>query len=378
VDVWVRAGSAEERENEHGAAHFLEHLLFRGTATRASGAADEAIERLGGLLNAGTTRDAAHVYTVVPSEHVRDALDVICDVISAPALASEHVDLERNVIVDELARSGDDPERVVTDAAFRAAWPADPYGRPVLSEPDEIAAIQRDAIVAFHQRCYRPERIVVVVAGETTPAVAHDAVARVFSALRRTGEPEDPPVGSPVEPSGPTGPMRVVAGKGRPSVNLWAWRMGRSDTREALLAELTGLILEDAVAAARSPGTRPYSIASLRSQTVTLRRGSLVYLAADGEPIGVGLIEAAVQRLTSDGPTTFELASAKHRLRGLRLFRTETCAGLAREIGSWALMGDAEAAVELDDRLKLIKEEDVRAYCRKWLPRPERKEVGKP
>ena len=379
VDVWVRAGSALERPGEFGAAHFVEHLLFRGTAQRDSGEADREIEALGGLLNAGTTRDFAHLFAVLPAERLPEVLAVMADVLMASRMLDAHVTIERSIILDELASALNDPDRGAVESAFRIAWAGTPYSRPVLSFPTDIAKLDRDSIVAFYRRCYQPEHIVVVVAGEVGLNATIEAVKSTFGTIMGAGgTPALPdvaramPDGAPTPEPGPVyGPVRTTPRPGAASEEIWAWRLGRRDIRDAFAAELLAAVIEGALSSAKSPQTAGEPTSGIRAEFIPLAHGGLLYIAAavgaSGQGISPALIEAVVRRLAADGPTDGEVELARRRVLGRSLFRQETCAGLARELGLWAMLGDAEAPMNIGSRLKQIGRQDLKAYAARWL-----------
>src|SRR5205807_10192581 len=115
IDLWVKAGSGYETAEESGAAHFLEHAIFKGTDTRARGDIDAAFEDLGATLGAGTTRDGAHFYSTVAKQYVGAALEVRSDAMQHAKLAPEEIERERAVILDEMARGRNDWRKLVTD-----------------------------------------------------------------------------------------------------------------------------------------------------------------------------------------------------------------------------------------------------------------------
>ncbi len=372
VDVWVRAGSAVERPNEFGAAHFVEHLLFRGTSTRGPGEVDRAIELLGGLLNAGTTRDHAHMFAVLPAEAVPDALAVISDALLGSTMAAEHVNIERSVILDELAAARNDPARDAVESAFRAAWGDAPYGRPVLSLAGDIASLDRDRILGFYRRCYRPENVIVVVVGDVSPNATLEAAKRAFGSVPAAdvaGSARDSQ--TQPEPGPACGPVRTSPRTGFPPEEIWAWRLGRRDSRDAFMAELLAAVIEEALASARSPQSAGETFAVARADAVPLAGGILLYVASPigvaGKAVSSAVLDSVVRRLATDGPSEIELAVARRRVLGRSLFRQETCAGLARDLGLWAMLGDAEAPIEAGLRLQQIGRADLQAYASRWL-----------
>ena len=373
VDIWVRAGSAYEGEGERGAAHFLEHLLFKGTTRRKPGEIDAEIERMGGLLNAGTTRDAAHLFAVVPAERVADALDVMQDALFNSLLAEDQVELERRVILDELARADDDAGQRIADAAFQLSWSSHPYARSVLSQADEIAAITRESILAFYRRLYRPERMAVVVAGDVDPEAMLRTIVRVFGsqeAVRSAANELSVAAASPR-----SGPALLRQPNARPMLAVWSWAARTPETgtsakgavSDAVVADLTAEVLCDAVS--RSPGTAP-----VMGEAVGLRQGALVYLWSEVPQAGIqatdSAIEAVMRRLAREGPSGQEIEAARRRLLGRRLYRVETAQGFAREIGMWWTLGDANLALDMPERLRALTAADVGAFVKRCLEPP--------
>jgi len=377
--VWIRAGSAHERPDEFGAAHLLEHLLFRGTTKRGPGEMDREIETYGGLLNAGTTRDAAHLYTALPVEHVSAALEPMADAVFAPTLTNTHVELERSVILDELARWADDADKAVSEAALRVAWADGPYARPVLSDAVHIGTIKGEAVRAFHRRLYRPGRVIVVLAGEIEAAGGHEAIERAFGSYPASSTNLAPDVSRAVAPTPVLGPVRLAATPGRPACEVWAWRVARPDTASALLVEVAAAVLARTLAGSASGP----EIAGLDAGAVALADGAVLFVRADVAPpakaLSAARLQAAVERLATDGPTEADMASARRRILGERLFRLETCLGLARELGRWEVLGDASAALNAERALAALTPTQVRDFIARWLTtRPVGPEGAKP
>jgi predicted Zn-dependent peptidase len=180
LGLWIATGSRDEPPARAGATHFLEHLLFRGSARYSAVEIAEIFDALGGELNAATSRETTVVYARVPDRHLETALDVMTDMVYRPALAD--VDLEREVVLEEIAMVEDTPQEHVHDLAAEAVFGSHPLGRPVIGRADVIASISRRALAAYHARAYLPERIVLAAAGR----VPHERLVDLFR--RRIGE----------------------------------------------------------------------------------------------------------------------------------------------------------------------------------------------
>ena len=172
--IWVNVGSRDETPAQMGSAHYLEHLLFKGTSARSAMEISSSIEAVGGDLNAFTTKEYTCYYARVLDEDLPLAIDVVCDVVTDALIRSDDVEAERGVILEEIAMHEDDPSDVVHDVFAEAMFGDTPLGRPILGTVDTISDLSRRSIHGFYRRRYRPESMVVAVAGN----VDHDQVVR--------------------------------------------------------------------------------------------------------------------------------------------------------------------------------------------------------
>ncbi|MFN2470044.1 MAG: M16 family metallopeptidase [Gaiellaceae bacterium] len=184
IGFWVGAGSRDERTAKAGASHFLEHLLFKGT--RAYSAHDIAaiFDRLGGELNAATSREHTVVYARVPDDRLELALDVMTDMVFAPRFAE--LDAEREVVLEEIAMYEDTPQEYVHDLIAQAVFGRHALGRPVVGTAEVVSTISRRSLAAYHRAMYAPGNVVVAAVGN----LDHDSLlALIESAAHKAGEP---------------------------------------------------------------------------------------------------------------------------------------------------------------------------------------------
>jgi predicted Zn-dependent peptidase len=182
VNVVVGTGSRYENyRGNGGVSHFLEHLLFKGSKKYPTAAAiAEAVDAVGGYNNAYTGEDVTSFYIKVPARHGRLALDILCDMVKSPLLDAVEIDRERGVIVEEMNVFRDDPSRYIGTLVPELIFPNNPLGCDIIGSEEVIRTISRDAIATYQRAHYRPNNLVVAVAG----AVDHDeTVATVKSAL---------------------------------------------------------------------------------------------------------------------------------------------------------------------------------------------------
>ncbi|GAB4288258.1 MAG: pitrilysin family protein [Roseovarius sp.] len=202
VGVWVLAGARHEEAAQNGIAHFLEHMAFKGTARRSALQIAEAIEDVGGYINAYTSREATAYYVRVLRADVALAVDVLADILRAPLFDPHEIEVERGVILQEIGQVHDTPDDVIFDWLQERAYPDHPLGRTILGEPELVRRFGRDDLVAFVARHYRPQRMILAAAG----AVDHEALVRDAERFFGDMAPGDAP---------PPPPARFLGGESR-------------------------------------------------------------------------------------------------------------------------------------------------------------------
>ena len=183
VGFWVLAGSRDERPTISGHCHFLEHLLFKGTATRSALDIAQAFDAVGGDLNAFTAKEYTCFYARVRDRDLEMAIDHLADMYGDATIAAGDLEAEAKVILEEIHMHEDSPEDVVHDVFTEALWPGHPLGRPILGTEERIRAATRGSVRGFYRRHYVPGNLVVAVAGN----VRHDDVVRMLRDRMETG-----------------------------------------------------------------------------------------------------------------------------------------------------------------------------------------------
>ena len=191
LGVWIGSGSRNENPDEHGISHLLEHMAFKGTKRRTARQIAEAIEAVGGDLNAATSVESTGYFARVLKADVPLALDVLSDILSEPAFDAEELRREQNVIVQEIGATEDAPDDLVFDRLQETAFPMQPVGRSILGTPDTVRSFNATRLQAYLSRNYRAPGMVLAAAG----AVEHDAV--VAEAERRFAAFTGPTAPSP-------------------------------------------------------------------------------------------------------------------------------------------------------------------------------------
>ena len=176
IGMWFGVGSRDEPSEIAGASHFLEHLLFKGTADRSARSIAMAVDAVGGEMNAYTSREHTAYYLRLPVAELASGLELLADVVSAPAFRPDELDAEREVIIEELLMSEDTPDDLVITALYESLYPGHPLGRETLGDHDTVAAMTRDDVAEFHSQWYRPSNLVVAAAGDLEHEQVIDAL----------------------------------------------------------------------------------------------------------------------------------------------------------------------------------------------------------
>lgn len=175
VGVWVTAGGRHERLDQNGIAHFLEHMAFKGTTRRSALEIAEAIEDVGGYINAYTSREVTAYYARVLETDVQLALDVIADIVLNPVFDSNEIEVERGVILQEIGQAWDTPDDIIFDWLQAESYRDQPLGRTILGPSERVQAFSRQDLSGFTAEHYGPGQMILSAAG----AVDHDALVRL-------------------------------------------------------------------------------------------------------------------------------------------------------------------------------------------------------
>lgn len=385
VGFLVAVGSRDEEPVTYGATHFLEHLLFKGTGTRSALDIAVAFDSVGGEHNALTAKEHTCYYAKVRDVDVPMAIEVLADMFTSSVLDSEEFESERGVILEELAMADDDPGDVVGERIFEAVFGEHPLGRPIGGNPASIGAVGRDAVWAHYRENYRPQDLVVTVAG----AIDHDdLVAATIAALDRAGwsleAPAAPvarrsdvthPVAAPRAPGG--GASRLVP---RPleQVNVMLGVPGISavDERRPALAILNSTLgggmssrLFQEIREERGLAYSVYSFASGYSDA------GLFGLYAGCSPARAGevaeLMLAEFRKLAAEGISAEELQRARGQLGGASALALEDSDARMSRLGRSELtLGEFADLDETLARLERVTRDEVRELAAELVAGP--------
>jgi predicted Zn-dependent peptidase len=376
VGMWVAVGSRDEPTAVAGAAHYLEHLLFKGTARRSAAAIAEEIDAVGGELNAFTDKEHTCYYAHVLDSDLELAVDLVCDVLGDALLDPSDVDLERGVVLEEIAMRDDDPEDLAHDEFCAALLGSHPLGRPILGTEESITGMTREALHRFYRQCYTPERMVLAVTGNVTHCAVLAAVQDSFGHhLTGCAKPVCPRRGrAHITDRRPLTVCNDHSEQAHFMVGVPA--MDRHDNRRSVLSVLNAALgggmssrLFQQVREQRGLAYSVYSSVACYADTGSLS----IYAGCSPQRLGevaavVGDVLASVAR---DGLSDAELTRGKGQLRGGLVLGLEDPGSWMTRIGKAELHhGEHRTVTEELRRIDAVTADQVAELAREFLRRP--------
>ena len=188
LGVWLSRGSRHETDQESGIAHFVEHMLFKGTATRTAEDIAQAVDSIGGQLYAFTAKEYASYYFKVLDEHLPLAVEVLADIVMNPAFSSEDIGREKKVVLEEIKMVEDTPDDLVHELFTENLWPGHPLGRPILGTKDTVEALTQEGLRRYFSDTYSAPNLIVAAVGNIEHERVRDLVQRAFEKLHSKTE----------------------------------------------------------------------------------------------------------------------------------------------------------------------------------------------
>ncbi|MGB8554854.1 MAG: pitrilysin family protein [Pseudolabrys sp.] len=377
--IWYKVGAADETPGKSGLAHFLEHLMFKGTAKNPTGKFSQVVARIGGQENAFTSQDYTGYYQRVPSDQLKTVVEFEADRMTGLQLTDDVVLPERNVILEEQnQRIGNNPRARLGEQIDAALYLNNPYGKPVIGWRHEMEELSRDDAIGFYRRFYAPNNAVVVIAGDVDPAKARALVEETYGKVPRHNNL--PPRIRAQEPP-PVAARSLTLADARAEIptlqreylvpSFATSKRGESMALEVLAHILgsgsnsrlyRGLVVDKQVAVAAN--------AWYDASTLDLSK-----FAIGGSPRpGVTLTQleaetdAIVVEVIAKGVTAEELERAKTRLIADAVYALDNQASMARWYGTALTTGASVNDVKnWPDRIRAVTAEQVQDAARQWL-----------
>ncbi len=354
LGFWIGTGSVGESPEEAGLSHLVEHMLFRGTARFGSLEIDQLFDGMGAELNAGTGKETTSVYTRVIDEHLPEAFDVMADMIWRPSFASDDLDNERQIVLEEIAMYEDDPQDKVFDVLGAAVFGDHPLGRPIIGRAEVVGDVPADRLTAFHAARYVPGNVVIAAAGN----IDHDLLVEMVV----RAEAERAGLTAPAGPAPPTGLAQRTVFVAKPTeqvhVTLGAPGIARDDDRRFALRVLDNIFggtsssrLFQEVRERRGLAYAVYSFQSLYAGAGQV--GLYLGTRPDNVAEALQVVSGELDRLRTSPATAEELHRSKENVKGRLVLALESTAARMNRLGSSVLAG--MALLTLDEVVERIE-----------------------
>jgi len=371
LGVWISAGGRHERNDQNGIAHFLEHMAFKGTKRRSALQIAEAIEDVGGFINAYTSRETTAYYVRVLQKDVPMAFDVISDIVLNSTFDPREVDIERGVILQEIGQSLDTPDDIIFDWLQEVSYPDQPFGRTILGPAERVENFNRDNLTEFVAQNYVPDQMILAAAG----AVDHAELVRMAEKTFGHLPAGKGLVAQPALYKG--GEHRVVKDLEQAHFTLSLETNGYMNddiyTGQVYAVALGGGMSSRLFQEAREKRGLCYTIyaqAGAYSDTGSLT----IYSGTSGDDVA-GLSELCIDELkrSADDMTGAELDRARNQMKAGLLMGLESpasrCERLARMVGIWGRVPDLEEVVGKIDAVTVQSVMDyAQRLCEKSAP----------
>jgi predicted Zn-dependent peptidase len=373
VDVWVRAGAIAEPESWSGMAHFLEHMIFKGTDRLPPGSFDQVIESRGGMTNAATSHDYAHFFISTAEAHLSDTLPHLADLLVNAAIPDDEFDLERDVVLEEIRQSLDDPDALGFQALMESVYQRHPYGRSILGDAAGLRERSPQEMRCFHRAHYQPQNMTVVVVGDVTWDSTIDLVGRAFQDFTAPAECPLPLV----EPESPMTEIRrqelCLPRLGLARL-MMAWvGPGVDQIHNAYGLDLLSVLLAGGRTSrlVRELREERQLVQDIGSGFSLQRDSSLFTITAWLEPEHLAQVEAIIgdrlSQLAAVPVSNAELARYQRLLCNDYAFSTETSSQLAGLYGYYSTIAETELAIAYPRTIQTFDADALQHLAEQYL-----------
>ncbi len=374
LQIWVKAGSADETPEEAGLAHLHEHMLFKGTARRGLGAIAREVEARGGEVNAWTSFDQTVYHVVLASAFFAEGLDILADAVRHSAFDAGELSREIEVVVEEIKRANDLPSRRVSRAMFETAFQRHPYRFPVLGTRESVRSFTREKVLSFFHKHYTPDNMVAVVVGDVDEASARAEVERQLGG--DWGLPRAALAARPreLEPRAARlwlaqdGVREVHYALAFPAAAVDAPETAALDALAVVLGQGEGSRLNLGLKIERALASETYAYAYTPKDPGLFATGATA--SPENAKDALAAVARELKRLQLYPLTQDELAVAKAMIEAEAVYGKETVQGVARKLGFYeTTTGDCDFERTYYERVGKLTVDEVHEVARRFLAR---------
>jgi predicted Zn-dependent peptidase len=365
LGVWLVRGSRHEPPALGGIAHFVEHMLFKGTTTRSAEDIAQTIDSIGGQMDAFTAKEYAGYYLKVLDEHLPLAVEILADIVMRPAFRSDDIDREKKVVLEEIKMVEDTPDDLVHELFTEHFWRGHPLGQPILGTPDSVSALTAEGLRRYFATTYSAPNLIVSAAGNAEPGRVRDLVAKAFEGL--------PTEYLPLVETAPTVvPNVLIRNKDLEQSHVCLGSAGyKQDHVDRYASYVMNVVLGGSMSSRLFQNVREkrglaYAVSSGMSSYRDT--GSMtIYAGCANEAVGelIDVVIPELRRIRDEALSPAELQRAKDHLKGSLMLNLESTSSRMSNIARQEMYFDRQ--FDLDETIQgvnAVTEDDVQRVAR--------------
>jgi zinc protease len=370
LNLWIEAGAIDEKKDERGMAHLIEHMIFKGTQNRGVGVISKEVEAAGGYLNAFTSFEHTCFYVVLPSDKIEKALEVEFDAYLNSVFDADELEKEKEVVFEEMRMRQDDPWSWSWELLFRILYQNNPYHWPVIGDMTVLKKVPREKLLNYYKKHYVPSNTVISIVGDVLPKKIIDWISRNFEAKTAAKPPrrqfsfdDEPKKLQVYTEAGDV--QQVYLSLGYPSVSITHPDAAALEVLDSVLGEghasRLNLNIREKNQLADEVGTESF---------FGKFGGAFLFQAlTDAKRIDKLLVEMMkeVRNLISEGVDEKELFKIKNKIQASKIYEKQSVDGQAKTLGFWELQGNYQMEDRFLKNLNAVKSEDLRRVAHQYL-----------
>ncbi len=372
IDTWIKTGSINETDKNNGVAHFLEHLFFKGTTKHPAGEFDKILETKGAITNAATSKDFTHYYITIPSKDFETAMDLHADMLMNPLIPRKELEKERKVVIEEIAKTNDNPENKLYENMIKGFYVNHPYKRKVIGKKEVIENISREEILDFYNKWYNPSNMITVVVGDVNTQNALNAIKKNFN-RKETSKCQKP---SYKKDKNIEKQIQIDAkDKVKTGYMMIGFRgVAQENRADSYALDVLATILGDGRSsklyqAVKEQKQLAYSISAGHA---SMKDDSLVFIRANFIPANKDKVKKAIfdeiNKVRNGNIDEQEISTAKSIIERDTFYSRESTSNIANELGYTTLVyGDSKYYDEYIANIKKVTKADIVNASKKYL-----------
>jgi predicted Zn-dependent peptidase len=365
VGVWLARGSRHETLEQSGIAHFVEHMLFKGTATRTAEDIAQTVDSIGGQMDAFTAKEYASYYFKVLDEHLPLAVEVLADIVMHPAFSDDDIGREKKVVLEEIKMVEDTPDDLVHELFTESFWQGHPLGRPILGTKETVEALTSDGLRRYFSSTYCAPNLIVAAVGNIEHEQVRDLVARAFDGL--------PTAAAPINEAPPrVVPVTLIRNKDLEQSHVCLGTSGyRQDHEDRYSSYVLNTVLGGSMSSRLFQNVREkrgLAYAVFSGLSAYRDAGSMtVYAGCANDAVGelIDVVIAELRRMKDEPLPDSELQRAKDHLKGSLMLNLESTSSRMSHIARQEIYFDRQFGLdETLEGVERVTADDVQRVAR--------------